>query len=281
MARARSRKIPFRARAARGREWKGKTDRLHWSVFGLYLSLRLLTLNPAARSAMTDKNSPTGGATRGDPLPRRRTAATHAHSRGTGSGVPESLDPLFAGMLLVFFMLGLYAAGVWFFSENMASRGQFGDMFGGVNSIVSGMTLAGLVFTIYLQRIELQLAHDEVAWREATNIKQQVGSTFFRLLQLQATILTDLTITTQIGTLRGRAAFADAQNRLKRIHPGYRFRHRARSLDRCCSLVREPRRRDREGARPLFQESLPHYQFIDESDITDDAKKQYTSIARA
>jgi hypothetical protein len=34
------------------------------------------------------------------------------------------------------------------------SRGQFGDMFGAVNSLFSGLAFAGLIFTILLQRRE-------------------------------------------------------------------------------------------------------------------------------
>ncbi len=41
-------------------------------------------------------------------------------------------------------------------------RGQFGDMFGAVNSLFSGLAFAGVIFTIYLQRQELALQRKEL-----------------------------------------------------------------------------------------------------------------------
>ncbi len=41
-------------------------------------------------------------------------------------------------------------------------RGQFGDMFGAVNSLFSGLAFAGVIFTIYLQRQELALQRREL-----------------------------------------------------------------------------------------------------------------------
>jgi hypothetical protein len=40
---------------------------------------------------------------------------------------------------------------------DMASRGQFGDLFGGVNALFTGLAFAGLLFTIALQRYDLKI----------------------------------------------------------------------------------------------------------------------------
>ncbi|WP_052421833.1 hypothetical protein [Paenibacillus sp. FSL P4-0081] len=47
--------------------------------------------------------------------------------------------------------------GVW------GDRGTFGDMFGAVNALFSGLAFAGLIFTIILQRKDLKLQFGELA----------------------------------------------------------------------------------------------------------------------
>jgi len=55
------------------------------------------------------------------------------------------------------------------FKNNYSTMGQFGDLFGSINSLYSGLAFAGLIYTIFLQRNELELqrkelqdTHDEV-----------------------------------------------------------------------------------------------------------------------
>lgn len=43
-----------------------------------------------------------------------------------------------------------------------ATRGQFGDMFGIVNSLFSGLAFSGLIYTIFLQQQELSLQREEL-----------------------------------------------------------------------------------------------------------------------
>lgn len=47
-------------------------------------------------------------------------------------------------------------------SEIWAKRGQFGDLFGSVNALFSGLAFSGLIYTIYLQRQELELQREEL-----------------------------------------------------------------------------------------------------------------------
>lgn len=44
-----------------------------------------------------------------------------------------------------------------------AARGQFGDMFGAVNTLFSGLAFAGVVYAILLQREDLALQREELA----------------------------------------------------------------------------------------------------------------------
>lgn len=44
----------------------------------------------------------------------------------------------------------------------MQSRSQFGDLFGGVNALFSGLAFIGVVYTIFIQKQELSLQREEL-----------------------------------------------------------------------------------------------------------------------
>ncbi len=48
------------------------------------------------------------------------------------------------------------------FIPDWETRGQFGDLFGSVNALFSGLAFAGLYYTIYLQRKQLELQQNEL-----------------------------------------------------------------------------------------------------------------------
>lgn len=47
-------------------------------------------------------------------------------------------------------------------ADAMATRGQFGDLFGSINALFSGLAFAGVVVAIWLQREELKLQREEL-----------------------------------------------------------------------------------------------------------------------
>ena len=66
----------------------------------------------------------------------------------------------------VFCLVVLFWGGSWYFLyarlPGLTERGQFGDMFGAVNSLFSGLAFAGIVIAILLQRQELQQQREEL-----------------------------------------------------------------------------------------------------------------------
>ena len=64
------------------------------------------------------------------------------------------------GVVAVQVLYGL--AVLYWVSPDMATRGQFGDIFGGVNAAFTGLAFAGVIYTILLQRRELELQRDEL-----------------------------------------------------------------------------------------------------------------------
>lgn len=47
--------------------------------------------------------------------------------------------------------------------DNWADRGTFGDLFGAINSLFSGLAFAGLIYNIVLQKQDLELQRNEIA----------------------------------------------------------------------------------------------------------------------
>jgi len=63
---------------------------------------------------------------------------------------------LFVGAFAIYFLAVSYVY------SDMATRGQFGDMFGGLNAFFSGLAFLGVIYAIILQREELSLQRKEL-----------------------------------------------------------------------------------------------------------------------
>lgn len=94
--------------------------------------------------------------------------------------------------------------GLWFwnyltlFHVDDTERGTFGDMFGSVNAIFSGLAFAGIIITIYIQshelklqrkelkltRKEAKLTRSEFITQNETMRLQQFENTYFQLLNM-------------------------------------------------------------------------------------------------
>lgn len=102
----------------------------------------------------------------------------------------------------------LFCINWWWLTtfDNPEKQGQFGDQFGAVNALFSGLAFAGLIFTIILQKKELALQREELSQtREELNGQkkqmeeqnrtlriQRFENTFFHMLELQQQIVNDL-----------------------------------------------------------------------------------------
>lgn len=92
---------------------------------------------------------------------------------GTPLGAPEDHNddsetrkPSWLWVVLIALGIILLWAASWYFIANRYSqwpvRGTFGDMFGAVNALFSGLAFAGVIFAIILQRRELELQRREL-----------------------------------------------------------------------------------------------------------------------
>lgn len=185
--------------------------------------------------------------------------------------------------------------------------GQFGDMFGAINSLFAGLAFAGLIYTIGLQRTELGLQRKELELTRAELKEQRVvmeaqndqitiqifEGTFFQMLRLHNEIIESIDITIRkkikidIGiseTLKqerkGRDAFLSIWHELKPL-----------VLKKTEKMNKENRlqylRDSYKGVYESREIDLAHYfmslyniiKFVDKSDVKN--KKQYTNIVRA
>ena len=74
----------------------------------------------------------------------------------------RALPPFWLVVLAVLLAWLAAGAAVWFSLGGLTERGQFGDMFGAVNALFSGLAMAGVIYAVYLQRTELVLQRHEL-----------------------------------------------------------------------------------------------------------------------
>ena len=100
---------------------------------------------------------------------------------------------LMAAVIVIYVGYGYFLYGL---DEN---RGTFGDMFGAVNALFAGLAFAGIIYTIFLQRQELELqrrelaeTRGELAGQKLQLARQAFENTFFQMLALHNEIVSSM-----------------------------------------------------------------------------------------
>lgn len=65
-----------------------------------------------------------------------------------------------ASILFLQIAIGL---GIYYFGDSWESRAAFGDMFGAINTLFSGLAFAGVIYSILMQGQELKLQREELS----------------------------------------------------------------------------------------------------------------------
>ncbi|MCH5518972.1 putative phage abortive infection protein [Pseudomonas syringae] len=126
--------------------------------------------------------------------------------------------------------------------ESAAYWGQIGDFVGGLlNPVLSFVALMAVLYSVRMQRKELQLARGDARENYRVQIQQRQNferqnfeAVFFRLLEIHARLVNELRIIIPLGyedrteVFQGRDAFEHIGNRLKT---------RARTTDECVNKV--------------------------------------------
>lgn len=117
------------------------------------------------------------------------------------------------GFMAVLFVI-IFLVITLFFLKDVPDRGTFGDMFGSVNALFSGLAFAGIIFTILLQskelkyqRYELQATREEFAVQNSTLKQQRFDSVFFNLLKQHNEIINHIDAGNGSKNLMGKTSF--------------------------------------------------------------------------
>lgn len=65
-------------------------------------------------------------------------------------------------IILILILWALSIVFIVFGLDNWSDRGTFGDAFGAVNALFSGLAFAGLIYTIVLQKEDLKIQRNEI-----------------------------------------------------------------------------------------------------------------------
>ena len=183
----------------------------------------------------------------------------------------------------------------WFSLGNDPERGTFGDMFGAVNALFSGLAFIGVIFAILLQSKELKLQRKELGFtreelkgqklqlkaQNKTLEKRNFENTFFELLRLHNEITNSIDLVDKTGIVtRGRDCFKVFHNRLKKTWgrniAQYQGSDEAERINNTYL-----------GFYNEYQSEIGHYfrslynivKFVDNSDVEN--KRLYTNLIRA
>ena len=196
--------------------------------------------------------------------------------------------------LLLMAVVLVWALSGWLLHLDQ-ERGTFGDMFGAVNALFSGLAFATLIYTIHLQRHELRLQRIELAQtrEELAGQKLQLAaqnelmraenfeSSFFRVLGVLADIVGTMDIHKSSGPeLRGRDCFVFFYNNLGNRYESSPdptnsgFEHAAIRV-----AYSDFYRRYQGDVGHYFRTLYNLVKLVDRSDIDD--KRFYTNLIRA
>lgn len=141
-------------------------------------------------------------------------------------------------ILLILVFVGVVIA--WVINANNVydakgnDLGVYGDKFGAVNALFSGLAFAGIIFTILLQRNELKLQREESREARKEFTQQNFENTFFNLLKNQQLILSKISgksliidkHVTDISSISGSGAgfFILAKHEMLRIMEALRYK---------------------------------------------------------
>jgi hypothetical protein len=132
------------------------------------------------------------------------------------------------------FVVILWSISIWaipFFKGEPESVGEFGEMFGSLDSLFAGLAFAGLIIAIAYQRLELQTQREELILQRKelhtsnielekqreqlesqskTLIKQSFENSFFNILELHNSILQEIIYNSN----KGRHAISSLNNNI-------------------------------------------------------------------
>jgi len=179
-----------------------------------------------------------------------------------------------------------------------SNAGEFGDMFGGVNALFSGLAFVGVIYAILLQRRELQLQREELQQTreelegqklqlEAQNrtFRQQTfDNAFFQMLSLHHQIVNSIDLREASADAdamaTGRDCFVRFYDDLKKLlETDSRFSSVGATRENVVIAYGELYNRIQPDVGHYFRNLYNIVKFVDRSDVED--QRVYTNLVRA
>lgn len=169
--------------------------------------------------------------------------------------------------------------------------GVFGDSFGLLTSLFSGLAFAGLIITMLIQKEELALQRqeleltrnelfgqkEELKIQNSTMLQQKFENTFFQMLLLHNEIVKGMDVTIRNDNFNGRDAFQALHKKLIRTNDGQELSHC--DFDRTNEIYLSFYKTNQNEIGHYFRNLYNIIKFVDMSPIEN--KKTYTNIVRA
>lgn len=218
------------------------------------------------------------------------------------SSLKEGLFALFLVSIILFlWVLSWFLIDNYILSSdlnklsNEETRGVFGDKFGAINSIFSGLAFAGIIFTILLQRKELSLQRDELKSTRDVFEKQnemlsqeKFENTFFQLLNLYSSIVNSLDLRRKRSSSEvistGRDCFENFYTTLKsnlvdQNQRAIEFSVANSTIKQVIDAYGKFYNTNKSDMSHYFRTLYHIIKFVDQSNVAN--PKQYTAIVRA
>lgn len=200
--------------------------------------------------------------------------------------------------------LGFWALSFFLFFMDSTERGTFGDMFGAVNALFSGLAFAGLIVTLIMQHEELGLQREELAQtnkelaaqreefadQNKTMKIQRFENTLFNMLSLQHDIVNGLYYVLDDGvdhTLesKGRYVF-DVFYNTKQLYYRDGYHIKCFGIEELIRKENNPEAYLDVSEISIFDNYFRHlyrmFKYIDVSPLIDDSERyDYACIVRA
>lgn len=197
--------------------------------------------------------------------------------------------------LILIVVINVWAGSGWYL-HNLDDRGSFGDMFGAVNALFSGLAFAGVILAILLQkeelslqRKELELTRNELSGQKhemelqnKTLLKQSFENTFFQLLNQHQTIINSIDVADM-----NNKNIATGRDCFKRFYSNFKVIHKTRQGSLSGSSEQETLNNVYRAFYNDYQADIGHYfrslyhivKLVDTSNIEN--KRLYTNLIRA
>jgi len=180
---------------------------------------------------------------------------------------------------------------------HLDSRGTFGDQFGAVNALFTGLAFAGVIYAIFLQRHEVELLHEELektkeilkqqeelaASQLDAQRKQIFEGTFFQMLSLFNGIVSSMDLVGVSGNrITGKDVFRTFVREIKNqptIQAAIMYPEQEVDAGKSEAAYETVYKKHVSDLAHYFRVLYNLYKFVDESGMGN--KKFYTNILRA